>query len=219
MIEQAKAPVSDVGSSNVDFFQASAENLVFTQDSSVDLITAGQASRWFDHGKTFKELSRVVRSGGSMAYWGYKDHVFVNFAVATKIMDDHAYSRHSDMLGSCWQQPGRSIVQNLLRDIVPPESDWKIVQRMEYEPGIAEKGSGVGHVLMSKTCRVKNARNTSERGVLTMAGGKHILVKKQGTRMEVVISWTICSIRFIRKKHNFLVKRRRSTWNGVVLYS
>lgn len=158
MIEQAKVTVSNFGSSNVEFFQASAEDLDFIKDSSVDLITAGQASHWFDHGKTFKELSRVVRSGGSMAYWGYKDYVFVNFPGASKIMDDYAYSRHPDMLGSYWQQPGRSIVQNLLRDIIPPESDWEDVQRVEYEPGTAGKESGVGNVLMSKTCKVRECK-------------------------------------------------------------
>lgn len=51
-----------------------------------------------------------------------------------------------------------------------------------------------------------------------MAGAKHILVRKQRTRVEVEISWTICLKGFLRKKHNFLVKRRQLTWNGAVLY-
>jgi hypothetical protein len=60
-------------------------------------------------------------------------------------MDKYAYDQHPDMLGSYWQQPGRSIIQNLLRDVKPPTDAWQDIKRIEYEPGtdgrsIAAKG-------------------------------------------------------------------------------
>lgn len=37
-------------------------------DQSVDLVIAGQAAHWFDHGKAWKELRRVLRPKGTVAY-------------------------------------------------------------------------------------------------------------------------------------------------------
>lgn len=38
------------------------------EDQSVDLVIAGQAAHWFDHQKTWKELRRVLRPKGTVAY-------------------------------------------------------------------------------------------------------------------------------------------------------
>jgi hypothetical protein len=84
------------------------------------MAVVGQAAHWFDHTKVFNKLARTDKSDGSMAFWGYKDHVFVDSPKATSIMNKYAYGQHPDMLGSYWQQPGRSINQNLLRDVKPP---------------------------------------------------------------------------------------------------
>lgn len=37
-------------------------------DQSIDLVIAGQAAHWFDHEKAWKELRRVLRPKGTVAY-------------------------------------------------------------------------------------------------------------------------------------------------------
>ncbi|KAK4984724.1 trans-aconitate methyltransferase 1 [Elasticomyces elasticus] len=160
MIAQARS--STATPANVEFHQASAEDLSWctdeekgrVEDGSVDMVVAGQAAHWFDYPLLFKELSRVMRRGGTMAFWGYKDHVFVNFPRATQILGEYTYGTDRDLLGNYWSQPGRSIVQNKLRDIVPPVEEWEDVQRVEYEPGTEGARSGEGTMFLTKRMKV-----------------------------------------------------------------
>jgi hypothetical protein len=154
MIKQAQSSASSAEYSNVEFREASAENLLFVADSSFDMVVAGQAAHWFDHTKVSNELARTIKSGGSMAFWGYKDHVFVDSPEASPVLDKYAYDQQPDMLGSYWQQPGRSIVQNLLRDVKPPTEDWQDVRRIEYEPGMNGRHSGQRTMFMNKSLKV-----------------------------------------------------------------
>ena len=158
MIQQAQASTAGAEYSNIEFREASAESLPFIANSSVDMMVAGQAAHWFDFTKVFNELARTVRSGGSMAFWGYKDHVFVDSPEASSIMNKYAYDHHPDLLGSYWQQPGRSIVQNLLRDVKPPSDAWQDIKRIEYEPGTDGRHSGHGTVVMEKSIRIDECK-------------------------------------------------------------
>ena len=135
---------------------STSESLPFISDASVDLVVAGQAAHWFDFPSLFKELNRIVRPGGTLAFWGYKDHAFVDYPVATKILDEYTYSLSPDKLGSYWPQPGRSIVQNKLRAIKPDEYGWKDVQRVEYEPDSEGRGIAKGErtMFMNRRCTI-----------------------------------------------------------------
>ncbi|EIW66259.1 hypothetical protein TREMEDRAFT_35179, partial [Tremella mesenterica DSM 1558] len=62
-------------------------------EKGVDLVIAGQAAHWFDHSKVWKELSRVVKPKGTVAYIVSSPY---------------------------WSQPGRSIVEGLLDSIPFP---------------------------------------------------------------------------------------------------
>lgn len=140
MIAQAKQTTSD---SKIVFRQGSAEDLEFISDASMDMAVAGQAAHWFDYSKVWPNLARVVRSGGTMAFWGYKDNVLLNHEKATETMEHFVYGFGEvapgvEGMGQYWEQPGRNILRDLLRSVVPPESDWKDVERLEHEPG--EKG-------------------------------------------------------------------------------
>ncbi|KAI9709876.1 MAG: hypothetical protein M1812_007584 [Candelaria pacifica] len=154
MIEQAQTSTSAAEFPNVEFREASAESLPFIRDDSVDLVVAGQAAHWFDYPKLFPEMKRIVRKGGTLAFWGYKDHVFVDYPKATEVMNRYAYGKDKELLGSYWSQPGRSIVQNKLRDIQPPGSDWRDIRRVEYEPGTQGSRSGHGTLFMSKSMKI-----------------------------------------------------------------
>lgn len=58
----------------VDFRQASAEDSGL-DDSSVDLITVAQAMHWFDIDSFFVEANRVLKPGGILAVWCYRNCV------------------------------------------------------------------------------------------------------------------------------------------------
>jgi trans-aconitate 3-methyltransferase len=135
--------------SNVEFYQAPAESLPVVKGQEVDLVTAAQSSHWFDYPKLWPELARIVRPGGSLAFWGYKDHVLVSYPKASEIIQHYAYD--DSQLGSYWQQPGRGIVQDKLRAVIPPTSDWGEVQRVEYEPETNGPASGWGTRFMNAT--------------------------------------------------------------------
>ena len=91
----------------------------------------------------------------SPALFGYKDHYFVDYPHATKVLNDYAYSQDKRKLGSYWSQPGRSVVQNKYRDIQPPVDDWEDIRRIEYEPGTRGRGSGEGTKFMERTLTLR----------------------------------------------------------------
>jgi hypothetical protein len=64
-----------------------------------------------------------MRKGCTLAFWGYKDHVFVDALRTTDILNDWCYGSKERAIGDHWIQPAWSIVQNKLRDIKPPESE------------------------------------------------------------------------------------------------
>lgn len=149
MLQEAKSLTKREDYPNVDFIRASAEYLPFAADQSVDMVVAGQAAHWFDFPNLFAEMKRVLKRGGIMAFWGYKDPVLVDHPMATRMITEFCYRPDESAMGPYWQQPGRSIVQEKLRAIRPPESEWK-VERIEYEPGTAGRHSGEGTIFMEQ---------------------------------------------------------------------
>lgn len=148
MVKQA---VSTTKEANVKFRQAFAEDLDFVEDRSLDLVVAGQAAHWFDFGKVWPELQRKLRTGGTLAFFGYKDNVFVDYPNATSTMDHYVYGPDKNLMGMYWEQPGRNILRDRLRAVVPPEQDFEDVRRLEYEPGVNGCNSGtLGERLMYK---------------------------------------------------------------------
>lgn len=149
MIRQAR----EKALSNVDFQEGNAETILDTfEDGSIDLVVAGQAAHWFDFDTLWPKLVRVVPVGGSVAFWGYKDHVFCDYPKASSILQHYAYD--DDKLGPFWTQPGRSYIQDKLRFIKPPAAEWKDVKRIEYEPATSGPHSGEGTMFMEREMKV-----------------------------------------------------------------
>jgi SAM-dependent methyltransferase len=160
MLEQATSmTAAKHDQSNIDYQQAAAEELPFLDSGSVDMVVAGQAAHWFDYTRLFPELKRILRKGGTLAFWGYSDHVFVDHPKATEIVTAYAYGNDERTLGPYWQQPGRSIVQNKLRDIEPPTGDWENIQRIEYEPAAYGRNAGDGTLLLEKRMKLIDCEN------------------------------------------------------------
>ncbi|CAL4071310.1 unnamed protein product, partial [Meganyctiphanes norvegica] len=55
---------------NIQYKVSGAEQLSFA-DSSVTVVTAGQAAHWFDLPKFYKEVERILVPGGILAMYGY----------------------------------------------------------------------------------------------------------------------------------------------------
>jgi ubiquinone/menaquinone biosynthesis C-methylase UbiE len=153
MIKQAQSQSTDPEYKNISFREATAENLSFLPDSSVDAVVSGQAAHWFDFKKAWPEIFRVLRPGGTIAFWVYKDHVYVDYPKATSILIDYAYSMSKDKVGSYWE-PGRNLVRQNYKTIVPPTEYFTDVERIEYEPSPTGAGTGEGTLLMDKRMTV-----------------------------------------------------------------
>jgi SAM-dependent methyltransferase len=152
MVQQAKSSTPD---DNVAFREASAEDLDFVADGTLDCIVAGQAAHWFDYSKVWPQLGRKLRSGGTLAFFGYKDNYFVDYPAASKILDNYCYGEGEGLMGQYWEQPGRNILRGRYRDIVPPEDLFTDVERLEYEPGLNGPDSGtLGDKVMYKTLKL-----------------------------------------------------------------
>ncbi|XP_033629923.1 putative methyltransferase DDB_G0268948 isoform X1 [Asterias rubens] len=60
---------------NVEFQVGSAEDLLFADDNSVDLVTCATSFHWFDKEAFFKQADRVLKPSGCIAiYWYNKIH-------------------------------------------------------------------------------------------------------------------------------------------------
>ncbi|KAF2672616.1 putative Trans-aconitate 3-methyltransferase [Microthyrium microscopicum] len=149
MVAQATAQTPADKYPNVSYKQASAEDLTFLPESSVDMIVSGQAAHWFDYAKAWPQMARVLRPGATLALWCYKDHVFVSYPRASKVFIEWIYGDSKERLGPYWE-PGRQIVRQNYRPIQPPKNVFDEVSRVEYEPGTEGPGSGEGDVLMQK---------------------------------------------------------------------
>jgi SAM-dependent methyltransferase len=151
MIAQAQSSTPS-SLSNVTFQQGNAEDLSDIEDGSLDMVVAGQAAHWFDYSKVWPELKKKVRTGGTLAFWGYKDNLFVDYPAATKILDHYCYG--PDTMGPFWEQPGRNILRDRLHAVVPPPEEWEDIERIEYEPRTNGPRSGEGTVLMHKRTKL-----------------------------------------------------------------
>lgn len=149
MIEQAKS-LATAENKNVEFIQSPAESLPFLGDQSVDLVVSGEAAHWFDYPRLFAELNRVMKPGGTIAFWCYANTVFVDYPKASAILHHYDVGEGPDLLGSYGVQPGHSRLRDILRSFKPPPEDWADLERLEYFPSVQGPGSGEGVKLMHK---------------------------------------------------------------------
>lgn len=141
MVQQASALHTEKHP-HMAFRIGSAEDLSFLPSDSVDVAVAGQSAHWFDYGRAWPELARVLRPGGTLAFWGYNDNIVVGHPAATAVFYDFSYrpAEEGDVapgmqsMGRYWEQPGRNILRDNFQDVNLPAGDWADEQRCVYRP-------------------------------------------------------------------------------------
>ena len=152
MIKQATSSNKE---ENVSFRQGNAEDLDSFGDGSVDMVISSQAAYWFDYSKVWPMLKCKLRSGSTLAFLGYKENVFVKHPRATQVLHHYSYDPGVDLMGPQWEQPGRDILRDKYRAIIPSEADFEDITRLEYEPGMqGEETEPLGERVMYKTMKL-----------------------------------------------------------------
>lgn len=98
------------------------------EPKTYDLITAAECIHWFkDYNVFFEKAARLLKPGGTLAYWYYVDPVFTDFSGSKgpkgeqlkKANDLYMYLVYEDPdgLGEFWEQPGRLYLKNHLHEV------------------------------------------------------------------------------------------------------
>lgn len=126
MIKQCKTRPS----ANIDFKVGSAEALPDIAANSIDMITGAECIHWVDHAKFYKESWRILKPGGTLAYWFYKDPIIIGFPKANALYDKYCYG--DDYMGPFWQQPGRNFLRTFMKEVEVPQLLFDNVTTQEY---------------------------------------------------------------------------------------
>ncbi|KAK9893318.1 S-adenosyl-L-methionine-dependent methyltransferase [Cystobasidium minutum MCA 4210] len=124
-----EAQLASVKRCKIKYVQGSAENLDAFEPESFDLVTAGQAAHWFNHEAAYNQIARILKPGGTVAYWGYAYMFLPDAPAASKCILDLGQKK----LGSYWES-GREGPESLY-DLVPfPKGDaWDISSFRRYK--------------------------------------------------------------------------------------
>jgi SAM-dependent methyltransferase len=98
---------------NVDYRIEPAEATTLG-DASVDLVTIAQALHWFDHGRFYAEVRRVLKPGGAIVAWAYSDCSTGDAAIDR--VKDHLFN---GLTGPYWP-PERAHVESGYRSVPFP---------------------------------------------------------------------------------------------------
>ncbi|KXN81413.1 Trans-aconitate 3-methyltransferase [Leucoagaricus sp. SymC.cos] len=118
------ATVTPGGGNVFRFKHGNAEGLATAGivEESVDLVAAAQACHWFDWNKVWPETERVLRVGGTAAFWIYSEFRLPQYPSLTLLIT--AYAQGTDKLtslGPYFERPGRTILERHLLDVPSPE--------------------------------------------------------------------------------------------------
>ncbi|KAG5644420.1 hypothetical protein DXG03_008515 [Asterophora parasitica] len=119
MIEAAQAKNQAQG---LSFRQGTSEGLsAIIPDDSVDLVISAQASHWFDWDKVWPETSRILRKGGTAAFWIYAEFRLPQYPFVTPLITAYTQGKDpSTSVGPYFERPGRTILENMLTDVPNP---------------------------------------------------------------------------------------------------
>ncbi|KAF8154457.1 S-adenosyl-L-methionine-dependent methyltransferase [Crassisporium funariophilum] len=140
MLDKARAYTEGLGAhteTNIPafkFVQGSAEDLskAIPEAGSVDLLIAAQAAHWFDWKKVWPEVNRVLRPGGTAAFWVYTEIRLTDHPGLTPLITQFFQGQDPvTSIGPHFSRPGRTILERYLVDVPDPS---KILKDGALEP-------------------------------------------------------------------------------------
>lgn len=140
LVEERLTQLQILDTKRINFVVGSVESLAYKKQGAdslfgngdLDLITAAQCIHWFkDYPTFFESIAKLLKSGGTLAYWYYIDPIVVDYSGSdkdTKEVKQHKLKRSWEIVskylyddpnfaGPHWEQPGRSIIRDHL-DVV-----------------------------------------------------------------------------------------------------
>ena len=115
------------------------ERAPFIAEGSVDLVTAAQAIHWFDLGRFYPEVNRVLRPGGIVAVWSYGRPSVDD--VTNRVINWF----HDERVGPMWPreryevESGYGLLPFPFREI--PADKWAIRQSMTLDAFLGYVGT------------------------------------------------------------------------------
>ncbi|RIB03060.1 S-adenosyl-L-methionine-dependent methyltransferase [Gigaspora rosea] len=166
-------------SPNIQYLVSAAEDLSQFKDSTLDLMTVGQAVHWFDREKFFNEAWRVLKPSGTLAIWGYLYHVVDGYPTGTKKIKKLMLETLEDY----WTpgNPEKFALYNLYRDIVLPDKLFKNIIWERYDFDEKEGKMSNGESLFSKEWSVERMKSYMK----TWSGYKNYMTKFQKENQKV----------------------------------
>lgn len=158
MIHEASTLRTPELKEKIEFRVGSGESIP-ADSRSVDLVTAAECLHWFDQKRFFREASRVLKLGGTLAFWGYGDPVFVDYPDASLVLEKYLY-RDPEYLGPYWEYPGVEILRNNYRGVEVPTHLFTDEIRVEHEPGIRSEEALILKKRFIGTEEIKNSIKT-----------------------------------------------------------
>lgn len=146
MIQPGVESITPELKDRIEFKVAPAEDLsnVLPEDNKVDIIISAEALHWVKHAQFFKEASRVLRTGGTLAYWGYVEPRFIDFPKANEIYEKYVYEDPRYM-GPKWVQPGKNFLRYFFNDVHIPTDQFEAIEKHDYYPGVTENHTAYYH--------------------------------------------------------------------------
>lgn len=98
-------------------------------EKSIDLAIAATAAHWFDMQKTYTHLSKLIKSGGTVAFWTY-DLAYPKYHTSTaEMVSRFAYEDMSQYV----DLQGCKRIQSLYKELDQPSpNEWEDVRHIAY---------------------------------------------------------------------------------------
>jgi len=132
---------------NISYSLQPAEHTNFSEDQ-FDLVTVSQALHWFRLDEFYREVKRVVRSGGWIAAWCYS-----NLHISPGVDELINVQHYKNLLGEYWD-PERKYVDEYYRslpfpfkEIKTPGFEIKMKWTLEHLQGYLETWSALHHFI------------------------------------------------------------------------
>jgi len=186
-------------SEKLEFRRSVAEQIDFIPDAAVDLIVSAEAIHWFDLPRFWKECDRLLKSNGTLSFWGYGVPTLEN-------KEAEVLLQHFDRitLGKYWR-PNRSHIEDCYVNIKPDQSYFPLGERWGFShTSTTSLASFIGHLdTWSHLAAYRTANNidrSSANDPLNVFHQKMLSIFKEGDDSSVTFSYPIFMVFAWKKK-------------------